>query len=591
MHPDSFYRIRLLKDLFRIVAVPCLLLSALLRIFDRNPGLLTLPLHFLFLVASALSRNHYWDWVHAREATRLGAVQIPRVRGKWPGNIDIYFGLVKAAQSRSLGSYQLDLFEQYQSTTLNLRLLWQDLIITMDAKHIQGILATGFNNFWRGPRQKERLEVFLGEGIFNRDDDSWKAHRALARPFFARDRITDFELFERYTTTTLALISKFAATGRPIDVQDLYARFTLDAASEFLFGKNVATLASQLPEPGRARMGAMGSATDDAFGAFAQAFEAAQVRVITRARRGYFWPAFEFFFPDPQVRFRRTIDRWVSPLVEDALDNRSSMRKAGLKSSLDQSVFLEYLADSTEDRKVIQDQLLNILLASRDTTSSLLTSITYLLSEHPDVTRKLRAEVLAHCGPEGAPTFATIKSMRYMRAVINETLRLFPPVPTNARESRPQASLLPESDGTYHAPARPLYVPPSTPFQYLSFLTQRNPALWGADAAAFDPERWLDARLATFTANPMIFTPFSAGPRICIGQNYALNEASCFLVRLLQQFDSFALAPDAQPAGSLPPPAWKAGRGRDPVEKIWPQAALTAFVKGGLWVRFGRAAR
>lgn len=65
----------------------------------------------------------------------------------------------------------------------------------------------------------------------------------------------------------------------------------------------------------------------------------------------------------------------------------------------------------------------------------------------------------------------------------------------------------------------------------------------------------------------------------CIGQNYARNEASYFLVRLLQEFDTFSLAPEAQPHGSLPPPSWKEGRGRERIEKIWPAYAMTLFVK------------
>jgi len=88
----------------------------------------------------------------------------------------------------------------------------------------------------------------------------------------------------------------------------------------------------------------------------------------------------------------------------------------------------------------------------------------------------------------------------------------------------------------------------------------------------------------------MMFTPFSAGPRICIGQNYAYNEASFFLIRLMQQFDTFGLATDAQPQSSLPPLEWKCGRGRQAVEMVRPEAAMTLFVKSGLWVRLGKAA-
>ncbi|PCH34632.1 cytochrome P450 monooxygenase CYP63 [Wolfiporia cocos MD-104 SS10] len=587
-HPDSFYRLRLAQDFLRIVAAPSAGLYCILHVANIRLGLFSFPAYIASVVLCAYARARYWDWVQGREARRLGARPIPQVVGKWPGNIDVYWKLLNAAQNMYLGSFHRSLFEEYKSTTLNLKLLWQDLIITMDEKHQQYVLATGFKDFWRGPRQKERLETFLGEGIFNRDGEEWKAHRALARPFFARDRVTDFELFEKYTAKSLGLISSIMSNDQPVEVQDMYARFTLDAASEFLFGHNVDTLSGQLPEPGKTHMSAKGSATEDDFGSFAQAFEAVQVNILKRARRGYFWPAYELFGRDPQAKHMEVIEKWLTPMLERVLENKSKMRDAGVRNTLDQSIFLEFLADHTEDAKVIQDQLLNILLASRDTTSSLLTSVTYFLALHPDVAKKLRAEVLEHCGVDGIPTFATIKNMRYMRAVINETLRIFPPVPTNGRESRPHACLLPKSDGTFPEPPEPMYVPPSTQLVYLTILTHRNPALWGPDADLFDPERWLDDRVSIFTANPMIFTPFSAGPRICIGQNYALNEASYFLTRLMQQFDTFTLAPEAQPEGSLPPAAWKEGKGRERIERMWPDAALTGFVKGGLWMRFGK---
>jgi cytochrome P450 len=438
------------------------------------------------------------------------------------------------------------------------------------------------------------METLLGEGIFNRDDQQWKMHRSIARPFFARDRISDFEGFERHTARTMSLLSSLSSSGQPCEVQDLYARFTLDSASEFLFGTNLDTLSASLPVAGEAAMGPKGSATHDTWGSFAQSFEAAQQIIATRGRLGYFWPLFEFF-GDKTAPHIKTIHRWLDPIVEKVLDDKTKMEQAGVRSPVEDKTFLQHLADSSQDHVLIRDQLLNMLLASRDTTACLLTYITYFMAIYPDVTRKLRAEVQQQYGPNGAPTYESIRNLRYMRAVINETLRLFPPVPLNVRESRPSSCALPASDPTYSTPScyasrEPLYMPGNTTIMYLPLLTQRNPALWGEDADEFDPERWIDPhRLKRFTSNPMMFTPFSAGPRVCVGQNYAYNEACCFLVRLLQRFDTFTLCPEFQPEGSLPPPEWKTRQGRQSKERVWPGAALTLYVKGGMWVRFGKS--
>lgn len=116
----------------------------------------------------------------------------------------------------------------------------------------------------------------------------------------------------------------------------------------------------------------------------------------------------------------------------------------------------------------------------------------------------------------------------------------------------------------------------------------------------FDPDRFLDERVHKYiTPNPFIFTPFNAGPRICLGQQvlitrflwwndlltlilssqFAYQESSFFLVRLMQQFTNFRLAPDAQPADSKPPASWAACGGRKGIEKVMPSLHLTMSVK------------
>ncbi|KAG9088466.1 hypothetical protein FRC07_012573 [Ceratobasidium sp. 392] len=114
----------------------------------------------------------------------------------------------------------------------------------------------------------------------------------------------------------------------------------------------------------------------------------------------------------------------------------------------------------------------------------------------------------------------------------------------------------------------------------------RRKDLWGPDADDFDPDRWIDERLNKYlTPNPFIFLPFNAGPRICLGQQFAYNESSFFLVRLLQRVESIDLAPEAHPEGTLPPKRWQNGTGRQLYEKVWPRSHLTIYSNGGMWVR------
>lgn len=164
-------------------------------------------------------------------------------------------------------------------------------------------------------------------------------------------------------------------------------------------------------------------------------------------------------------------------------------------------------------------------------TASLLTFTIYLLSIHPDVFRRLRQEVLSRSTRESMPSFDIIRNMPYralhslgrlayaltrlrVRAVLNETLRLFSPVPTNQRGTTAAGSVLPPT----RPGDKPLYVPPHTDMFFLLLHMHRDPALWGDDSMEFDPDRWIDQdKLKPYLANPMIFLPFNGGPRIvCI---------------------------------------------------------------------------
>ena len=133
----------------------------------------------------------------------------------------------------------------------------------------------------------------------------------------------------------------------PIEAQDLFSRFSVDSASEFLFGERLDTLHGSLPDPEKAAVGSKGSATDDSFGAFVNAFEASQQITTQRARRGYFWPIKELFH-DEAVPHANVISDYLQPIVDRALAARNTMKRAGMRSSADQNTFLEYLADNTE---------------------------------------------------------------------------------------------------------------------------------------------------------------------------------------------------------------------------------------------------
>ncbi|KAG8985262.1 hypothetical protein FRB95_004942 [Tulasnella sp. JGI-2019a] len=577
---DWKYRLWLIKYISGVLLPPVALLSVFLwglkAISDFRPLYLSeLSLYLVFIPL-------YWDfvgrlteWQDEINARKLGANLIPLIKGK---RMDLIARYKKGITDGYPGQIVDELLDEAGVDTARLCLFGVTRVITRDHDVSKFILSTGFNNFEIGEAVVIRLESFFGKGIFVADGETAKMHRALARPYFARDRVSDYTIFHKHCDKMLDVLHKSACADKPIDMQDLFLTFTFDTSVEFLFGsEDLATFTRDLP---RAKDSDAEPEPKDA-AKFLHAFN--QGKANSQARLGQpqvFWTAAEFF-KDSQADVKKDISDYLDPLVRAAI-RRKEHRAGNDENYGPERLFVDHLVKSTNDISVMKDGLMNIMQAARDTTAGLLTFACYLLATSPSAMERAREEVLARYGRTEVPTYDNLKQLKYIRAVLNETLRLFPVAPINSRQSKGQ-TIIPTREG-------PLYVPRSWQFLYSAISIQKRKDLWGDDADAFDPLRWIDGREKDMTADPFRFIPFNAGPRICLGQQFAYNEASFVLVRLLQHFDSFILMQaEAAPNGSLPPHEWKSGTGRQSIELICPVMLMTLFCKGGLWLRMRAA--
>ncbi|KAJ7830511.1 cytochrome P450 monooxygenase [Mycena olivaceomarginata] len=500
----------------------------------------------------ALVRAVYTHFREEREIRALGAVRVPVVQGRWPGNLDLLLGRLKQGKD----GYPFDVMEpmiRRYGKTFNTRILGEDRIVTSDTAHIQRMFATDFEGWEKGDNFRSSMGAIFGLGVFTSDGELWKFHRQMTRPFFSRDRISNLDIFSRHSEDALGIIK--ASQGVAFDYQDVVFKFTLDSAAEFLFGVRVDSL--------------RGDETTNILG---PALSRLQHSMAQRSRTAPIWPLFEMR-KDKTREDLKLVHGFIGPIIGAALDKK----KSGLKTN---ETLLDELVEVTDDPKLIMDQTLNVLFAGRDTTAATITFLTYCLATHPPVLERLREEILAQIGEARTPTFEDIKQMKLLRAAINETLRLFPPVPGNVRYPIKSTTLPSSIPG-----GKPFYIPARAKVPFSLMTMHKNKEYWGEDADLWDPDRFLDERNQRVVANPFIFLPFSAGPRICLGQQFAYQEISFFIIRLLQTFQSLELASDAMPPDSLPPASWATGKGRKAIEKIRPKSDLTMSVQGGLWLR------
>ncbi len=457
------------------------------------------------VVSSVLLSRH-----HAAEARRLGCKPAPMAHSKLPLGISNIMRFVEADKEMAIPNEFIKIREEVGLQTHQFRTLGETGYGTSDPKNIQALLATQFHDFELGPLRKGSTGTLLGSGIFTQDGAEWAHSRALLRPQFARDQISDLNLEEGHIQNMIkALETDQQGWTREVDLQTLFFRLTLDSASEFLFGESTGTQLAALS--GTMPDSVKGNPLDEK--QFAHAFDQSQRIISQRLRLMHlYW----LYTPKEYGVCCAQAHEFVDHFVRKALDQgrREKETEKG-DNGKEKYVFLKELATQTQDPLELRYQLLNILLAGRDTTASLLGWVFYLLVRDPIRFEKLRAVILEEFGSYSSPhdlTFAKLKGCQYLQFVINETLRLYPVVPANGRRANKDTTL-PRGGGPDGQ--SPIYVKKHEQVGYSVHVMHHRKDLWGEDAEEFRPERW-EGRKTDWS-----YLPFNGGPRICIGRKSA----------------------------------------------------------------------
>lgn len=346
----------------------------------------------------------------------------------------------------------------------------------------------------------------------------------MLRPSFARNRVEDLDLEEKHGRNLLTAFPPADPSGwtPEFDIQPLFYRLTMDSSTEFFFGESSHSLLAERNSPEAS---------------FVDAFDRGQHYLAHRTSFGpYYW-----MLSNSQFRADcRTVHEWTDACVGRALKRYNDRQKAkdarGGKDvedkAADQYIFLEELIAQTQDRVALRSQLLNVLIAGRDTTAGLLSWVFLHLSRRPELYKQLRKTIIDTFGIYEEPrdiTFATLKACKPLQNLLKEALRLHPGVPTNVRQALKDTSLPTGGgpDGT-----QPIFIPKGAQVFYTVYWMHRDATFWGDDAEEFRPERWEKVKPG------WEYLPFNGGPRICLGQMFALTSAGYAVVRLLQRFDA-----------------------------------------------------
>ncbi|CAI9108283.1 OLC1v1007852C1 [Oldenlandia corymbosa var. corymbosa] len=359
----------------------------------------------------------------------------------------------------------------------------------------------------------------LVQGLFTAQGEKWTKDRRLINPAFHMEKIK--LMVPAFRLGVDEMLAKWEESLSPqglcnLDVWPFLQTLTADAISHTAFGSNY--------EEGR------------------KIFELQkeQAQHVTTAIQSLNFPGLRFL-PTKRNRRMNEIEKLVRTKIRKIIDKRVKATKLGEKNKDDLlGIMLESNSSEIEQRGGNKDFGLSIediieecklfYFAGQETTSSLLVWTLILLSKHEDWQSRARDEVLQVFGNKDVD-FEGLNQLKVVTMIFNEVLRLYPSAPTLIRRTHEETKL-----GKYILPAGLLLIP-----QIL--MLHHDSEVWGDDVKEFKPERFSEGiSKASANEGQVAFVPFGWGPRICIGQNFAILEAKLAMALILQRF-SFQRSP------------------------------------------------
>ncbi|MER6221882.1 cytochrome P450 [Streptomyces sp. 900105755] len=349
------------------------------------------------------------------------------------------------------------------------------------------------------------LRPVAGDGLFTayNHEPNWQlAHDVLA-PGFSR------EAMEGYHAMMVAVAGRLTghwdrelAAGRWVDVPGDMTKLTLETIARTGFGHDFGSFERDRPHP----------------------FVTAMIGTLTYAQRLNSVPGPLAPLMLRQAARRNAADiEYLNRTVDDLVTERRRTGR-GEGDLLDR--MLETAHPQTGERlsaENVRRQVITFLVAGHETTSGALSFALHYLARHPETAARAAAEVDRVWGDTPAPGYDQVAKLRYVRRVLDESLRLWPTAPAFAREARQDTVL-----AGRHPMRRGAWALVLTP------MLHRDPEVWGPDAESFDPDRF-EAKAARGRA-PHTFKPFGTGARACIGRQFALHEATLVLGLLLRRY-------------------------------------------------------
>lgn len=362
------------------------------------------------------------------------------------------------------------------------------------------LLVTKAANFPKDDRDVELLSRAVGHGLVTANGEAHKRQRRLAQPAFHTKRISAYA--GTMVDYTEAMLDEWS-DGLSFDVAEAMRELTMYIVARTLFG---------------VERDAMGGSHGVAAQQIGEAIHTVQDIADREFRMPLVLPT---WLPTAMNRRRRDARSVLFGTVDRLIIER---RRQGMADTGDLLSMLLLSRDESGDTfndAEVRDQLVTFFVAGHETTSNALAWTWYLLSLHPEAEARLHAEVDAVLGGR-LPALADLPNLPYALQVIKEAMRLYPPAwVLNTRRAAADTTIGP-------------YALKRGDMVWISPFAMHRRSAWFPDPERFDPDRWTSEREKALPRYGYI--PFGAGPRVCIGNSFALMEAHLIVAAVAQRY-------------------------------------------------------
>lgn len=401
----------------------------------------------------------------------------------------------------------------YCQTDFEFWLFRQHYFVCNSSDTVRRVFLEEHDNYDRkSPQMRHSLEPLLGDGLFVSDGDLWRERREKCAPAFEIDLLPDFASVMVESARELVDCWENIPNDRPVDMLNEMARLTARIIGRTVFGDDIA---------------------DSEAAQVVQGFSRYQEQIEQISIADAFGVPFLRWFKNP---FRRLLSLRSAAKVQEIIDRiierysqekKFELQQDGQSSRLTLlSLLLEGSMGKVEGAKkcplgfsAARNEAIVMFMAGHETTANTLAWAWYLLDHCPRVADRLHEELKKVLG-DRLPTYEDVPNLPYTRAIFEETLRLYPPVPLLSRQAR-------ASDTIHHT-----QIYPDTIVLVIPWLLHRHQLYW-EKPDSFIPERFLPNQ-----PKPDNFTyiPFSAGRRVCLGKRFGMTEGILCLATLAQRF-------------------------------------------------------